>query len=79
MISHMDNDLVVQLVHRIKKNDITGKFLLLEGHVPEKSYAFHWKKTYMVFCWGERLVFDPESMILVGDALIRSYPRILER
>ena len=61
-----------------KKNDISGKFLLLEGHVPEKSYAFHWK-TYMVFCWGEHLVFDPESKILVDEALTRSYPRILER
>ena len=48
-----------------KKKDTSGKFLLLEGYIPEKSYSF----LYMVFCWNERLAFDPKSMILVDDAL----------
>ena len=61
-----------------KRNHISGKFLLLEGVVPEKSYAFHWK-TYDVFCWGENLVFDTSSMILVDAALARAYPRLLEQ
>ena len=64
--------------HSFKKNEISGKFLLLEGHVPEKSNAFHWK-TYMVFCWGEKLAFDPSTMLLVDEDLVQSYPRILER
>ena len=55
-----------------------GKFLLLEGVVSEKSYAFLWK-TYDVFRWGENLVFDPSSMILVDAALDRAYPRLLEQ
>ena len=58
--------------HPFRKNKISGKFLLLEGHVPEKSCALHWK-TYMVF------TFDPKSLILVDDTLARAYPRILER
>ena len=61
-----------------KRNEISGKFLLLEGFVPARSYAFHWK-TYMVYCWGEQLVFDPTTMILVDHDLVSAYPRILER
>ena len=64
--------------NNFKNNDISGKFLLLEGKVPEVSYAFHWK-TYMVFCWGSKTQFDPNTMILVDEALTTSYPRILER
>ena len=30
---------------------------------------------YMVFCWDERLVLYSKSIILVDEALTRSYPR----
>ena len=61
--------------HSINKNEISGKFLLLEGHVPETSNALH-GKAYMVFCWGENLAFDPSTMILVDEDLARSYPNL---
>lgn len=53
------------------------EIFVLEGHIPKKCYALHWK-TYIMFCWGERLVFYLTSMILVDEALAHTCPRILK-
>ena len=68
-----------QAIRPYKRNYIlSGTFLLLEGVVPEKSYAFHSKK-YDVFCCGKNLVFDPSSTIQVNAVFARAYPRLLKQ
>ena len=50
------------------REKIVGKYLLI-GWTDVMN-------TYKVYCFAETTEFDPATMILVGDALAKVYPRL---
>ena len=57
--------------HKSSKRKITGNLILLTQH----SYSLD---GYLVHCWGSVKVFDPSTMVLVNDDMIKRYPNIAQ-